>query len=579
MLGKSFHSLSLLCASLEKAAIAGQVQSLTFRNPDHQLVGSLMLDGALVRFGVHVEGRPYTDAALLQPPSAALHGPLLAKLLARTPLTEPERQRLLAAPLLVRRAQRDLTARALRKLAGLCDLSQLRVFTVGPSRQQSAAALHYAFRPVELLLAAGSSGNIRYGDPAARYYELPPPLAEERWLFEWQPGEPSWPWPVLAPGLADRTSEAVSQLSQLGERLAGYLHFIQSRSERGGVSAAVFSSEDHSYYVVSTRQYLTLLIYPVAQHDSLLVSMQRLASGSSPNPQRELPEPEAASTLGFASAPEQPPDSHHPKPPAGLNDGQGTDQILQVDGLSAWVGKRLVLRDVNLRLGARGVYALMGATGSGKSSLLGILAGRNRSASGWTLRGKIRYRGASLGSTVRPVVLGPQLDCPSILLRDYLLGEVALQPVDTGPQLIEQLETVGLLALREHLDEVLGQGELRLSRSQWWRLALARELMADPPLLCLDDPMAELTAAEAALLLAMLRSVGHRRTVLLATRDEQQARDGGDYLIRLVRGHIDQHQPIWRGAAAQAAETPASTQDPSCAGWPAQKDRTSADGA
>jgi ABC-type multidrug transport system ATPase subunit len=556
MLGKSFHSLSFLCESLEKAAITGQLQSVTFRSPDRQLVGSLMLDGALVRFGVHVEGRPYTDAALLHPPASALHGPLLAKLLARTPLTGVERQRLLAAPLLVRRAQRDLTARALRKLAALCDPSQLRIFTVGPSRQDSAGALHHAFRPVELLLAAGSSGNIRYTDPAARYYELPPPLAEERWLFEWQTGEPSWPWPILAPGLADRTSEAVAQLSQIGNRLAEYLHFIQSRSERRGVSAAIFSSEDHSYYVISTRVYLTLLVYPAAQHDSLLQSIQSLTARSSPSLHGERPEPEAAPALGAASAAELAPEIRAPHTPLCKSDLQGSDQILKVEALTAWLGDRLILRELNLRLGARGVYALLGATGSGKSSLLGILAGRNRSGSGWMLRGKIFYQGIGLGSAARPAVVGPQLGCPDIKLRDYLLGDASLEPADAYPQLIEQLERVGLLVLGEHLDQVLGQGELRLSRGQWWRLALARELLADPPLLCLDEPTAELDAEEAALLLLVLRGIGRTRTVLLATRDEQQARDCGDYLIRLVRGHIDQHEPIWRGAAQEPPNPP-----------------------
>ncbi len=548
MLGKGFHELSLLCEYLEKVALPGQIQSLTFRNQDRQLVGSLILNGGLVRFGVHVEGRPYIDEVLLQRPSAALHGPLLAKLLARTPLTEAEYQRLLAAPLLVRRSQRDLTARALRRLAALCDLAQLRTFTVGPSRQQSADALHHAFRPVELLLAAGSSGSIRYTDLAARYYELPPPLAEDRWLFEWQDGEPSWPWPVLTPGLTGRTSEAVAQLSQVGLRLAEYLRFIQSRRERRGLSAAIFSSEDHSYYVISTHQYLTLLVYPAGQRESLLKSLQKLSICSGPSPPGEAPSretPAAPSAASQATAPElaQPArgDPGDPEPRCG-------EPTLKIAALTAWVGGNLVLRELNLRLGERGVYALLGAAGSGKSSLLGILSGRNRSGSGWTLRGKILYQGSSLGSAARPAVLGPRLARPGILLRDYLLGDTGPEPPEAYTQLIEQLERVRLLALSAHLTAVLGEGELRLSSGQWWRLALARELMADPPLVCVDEPTAELDAEEAELLLSVLRSVGSERTVLLATRHEQLAREGGDYLIRLVRGHVDQYEPIWRAA-------------------------------
>ncbi len=537
MVGKSFRELALLCESLEKVALTGQVQSLTFRNHDRQLVGSLILDGGLVRFGVHVEGRPYTDEILLQRPAAALHAPLLAKLLARTPLTEEEHRRLLSTPLRVQRSQRDLTARALRRLAALCDLTQLRAFTISPSRQPSSVGLHHAFRPVELLLAAGSSGSIRYTDPAARYYELPPPLAEDRWLFEWQAAESSWPWPVLAPGLTERTSETVAQLSQVGLRLAEYLRFIQSRREYGGLSAAIFSSEDHSYYVLSTQQYLTLLVYKAAQHESLIKSLQKVAAYDRAPHHSEVPSAETPSALSgesLVAESKNPPPARDPG-----SDPRGAEPTLKIDALTAWAGETMVLRDLNLRLGARGVYALLGAAGSGKSALLGILSGRNRSGSGWTLRGKILYQGASLGSAARPAVLGPRLARPAIRLRDYLLGDSDPESPEAYAQLCEQLERVRLLALSEHLNGVLGEGELRLSSGQWWRLALARELMADPPLVCVDDPTAELDAEEAELLLAVLRSVGSQRTVLLSTRHEQQARDGGDYLIRLVRGHID----------------------------------------
>lgn len=254
--------------------------------------------------------------------------------------------------------------------------------------------------------------------------------------------------------------------------------------------------------------------------------------------------PEAAPhSLGFPSAPVA------PAPQAPFGPPIFPKPLLEIRELTARIDERTVLKRLSLQIGARGVYTLLGPGGGGKSSLLGILSGRNRAGSGWTLEGEIFYQGTVLGSAARPSVIEQRLAHPAVRLRDYLLGELddgvadAYEPEQLVERLREQLGRVHLAELGEHLDEVLGHGELRLSQGQWRRLAIARELITDPPLLCVDEPTAGLPDAEAALVVSALQAERQLRAVLMVTHHQQQARDCSDYVILLAGGCVHEYQP------------------------------------
>ncbi|RMX09465.1 ATP-binding cassette domain-containing protein [Vandammella animalimorsus] len=195
------------------------------------------------------------------------------------------------------------------------------------------------------------------------------------------------------------------------------------------------------------------------------------------------------------------------------------------------------LQDCSLTLAEGEVLALVGASGSGKSSLLALLAGELAATRG----------------TVRAL---PSLGLPqqTALFSDTVRANLNLQqrPLDDAA-LWAALELVGLkeaIAARPAgLDERLGEGGLGLSKGQGRRLALARLLLARIPqpgadaadaagaLWLLDEPTDGLDAATAQALLQRLAPALRGRSVVLATHMRREAALA-DRLLLLEHGRI-----------------------------------------
>ena len=654
---EQFRHLSLVFSTVERVASYPPFQrsrSLTFHDADGKPVGMLVLDGAMVCVGVHVHGVPYVDDIFLK--ESLQYGEILQKVLQRIQLSEKESNLLARVPLLVRRNLRAVTARAIQKIASLCDLSQLGIKEkdLRDSLPLQGSAVDFSFSPVELMLSAGRSGNIRYTDIAARMYETLPEPEIERWLFEWQPADPDCPWPVMTTRLGERTTGTVALFGQLGQSLARHISLTRRRKESRGLSASLMRTHEHIYFLVGTERYLALLVYPAAQIGHVLKLLEGLVASadgiraqsrppaplsapaqpaivasagslaaakkpaqaefaaamaprpSTPSALGATAETPAAATAVFApsapsspSAPEllpasaeaaewiaaaaepllpaeasplaapppqKPAESDAPTPmsaplvgaaePAALIAPQQVplpkyqkpdfaDPVLVLRQFSARVGERTVLKEINLALGRRGVYTLMGPGGSGKSALAGILSGRNRGASGWFFSGDILYDREPLGLAARPAVVGQKLNFPAVSLRTYLLcdlddGAAFAFPREELSALLEQLQ---LARLAPHLDETLGSANCKLSLGEWWRLAIGRELLSHPPLLCVDEPTVGLDDAAAEAVLELLKKEGTQRTVLFVTHNQQHARRCSDYVILLAGGAVWEYQP------------------------------------
>lgn len=273
---------------------------------------------------------------------------------------------------------------------------------------------------------------------------------------------------------------------------------------------------------------------------------------SPPQPARP-PAPSPSAKLVPAVASIEPETS--PAPPASPSADSSVEQsspgpsVLRIEGLSAEYEGKVALQDVDLQLAARGLYALLGEAKSGKSTLLGVLSGRHRTASGWQLSGSIWYCNLPLGATARPAVLTADVTRPSLSLRGYLLADLDELAADLAstPFLLELLERVGLPGLAPHLSETLGGPRLHLSTGEWRRLAIARELAASPPLLCLDDAFVGLSAADSAALCSVLQSAARDRAVLFTSPTPPPAGLAVTQTFRLQAGRL-----LGRAAAPRA---------------------------
>jgi putative ABC transport system ATP-binding protein len=183
-------------------------------------------------------------------------------------------------------------------------------------------------------------------------------------------------------------------------------------------------------------------------------------------------------------------------------------------------GEVHALKGVDAAFPAAALSAVVGPSGSGKSSLLRILAGLDRPTAGQVTVADVRLSGLSIGRLrrLRRRLLGYVFQRPADNLVPYLTVaenlELAARLRHTpGDRDGDLLELLGLAHRSRHLPRQLSGGEQQ-------RLAFARAVVGDPPLVVADEPTAELDSASAATLLEAVRALAARGTALvLATHD------------------------------------------------------------
>jgi ABC-type lipoprotein export system ATPase subunit len=193
------------------------------------------------------------------------------------------------------------------------------------------------------------------------------------------------------------------------------------------------------------------------------------------------------------------------------------------------------LRGVDLALYPGELVALVGPSGSGKSSLLGVLAGweppdTGELAWGQATRGRTAPAWSELATV--PQALG-LLDDLTVRENVALPVRLRLGPARAGEGRTEEL--LGLFGLAELADR--SPSETSLGQQQ--RAAVARALVLTPQLVLADEPSAHQDAAWVHDVFAALRQVVHDRgaACLVATHDPD-ALQFADRALRLVDGEL-----------------------------------------
>ncbi|WP_435954402.1 heme ABC transporter ATP-binding protein/permease CydC [Dryocola sp. BD626] len=175
------------------------------------------------------------------------------------------------------------------------------------------------------------------------------------------------------------------------------------------------------------------------------------------------------------------------------------------------------LNEISLSVTAGQHVAILGRTGCGKSTLLQLLT------RAWDpQQGEIFINGQPIrefdASTLRAAtsVVPQRVHLFSATLRDNLL---LAAPSASDEQLSAMLERVGLekLLLDAGLNSWLGEGGRQLSGGELRRLAIARALLHDAPLMLLDEPTEGLDAETERQILNLLAEVTAGKTVLMVT--------------------------------------------------------------
>jgi ATP-binding cassette subfamily B protein len=196
-----------------------------------------------------------------------------------------------------------------------------------------------------------------------------------------------------------------------------------------------------------------------------------------------------------------------------------------------------VLHDIAFRVEAGRSLAIVGATGSGKSTLVDLLARAYDPDSGAVLLDGVDLRRLALTEVRRAIGFVPQ---ETFLFSETLRDNVLLGAPDDGR--LERVAEVAQLtealpALPKGYDTMLGERGINLSGGQKQRSAIARALAQDPPVFVLDDALSAVDAQTEAKILRALRGALSGRTSIIVSHRLAAVRDA-DWILVLDGGRI-----------------------------------------
>lgn len=208
--------------------------------------------------------------------------------------------------------------------------------------------------------------------------------------------------------------------------------------------------------------------------------------------------------------------------------------MIELRKLVKTFGQRVVLRGVDLTINEGDFVTLMGANGAGKTTLLHIVASLSQPTAGDVFING--YRLAESASQLRRFI---GLVSHKTLLYDDLTADQNLHfyarmyDVPAASVRIETvLKQVGLWG-RQH-DPVR-----TYSRGMQQRLAIARAILHNPPILLLDEPDTGLDQHASDMLAQLLSAVGvSQRTILMTTHNLERGLSLGDRMVILAKGKI-----------------------------------------
>ncbi|UYN99627.1 MAG: thiol reductant ABC exporter subunit CydD [Devosia sp.] len=206
---------------------------------------------------------------------------------------------------------------------------------------------------------------------------------------------------------------------------------------------------------------------------------------------------------------------------------------------------RPVLIDANLRVQAGQHVAILGSSGSGKSSLLEAMIGLRQYAGQLSLDGRAladwdipELRGRTFLLTQKPRLVH------GTIAQNIALARPAASRREIG-RAADQARVSGFAAaFAEGLDTLIGENGIGLSGGQAQRVALARLFLRDAGLLLLDEPTAHLNAELEAEVMSAILNYARGRTLVVATHS------------RAVAAQMDK---AWRIAGHDLLSTPAGT--------------------
>lgn len=210
-------------------------------------------------------------------------------------------------------------------------------------------------------------------------------------------------------------------------------------------------------------------------------------------------------------------------------------------GFGVAFGDQVVLAEVDLHVPAPGLTVLMGPMRGGKSALLRTLAGLNDAQPCLRTWGDATFGGRPLGPENRPVLVVQHAALLASTVHENLVsglpGRARLTPGEQRRAITAALDDRGLSDLRHWLDDRAST----IPKVAQRLVAIVRAVLAEPTMLCVDEPTAGMNDEDASRVLDLLSFERERRGVLVVTHHQARARRLGGRCALLAGGRIQTH--------------------------------------
>ena len=205
--------------------------------------------------------------------------------------------------------------------------------------------------------------------------------------------------------------------------------------------------------------------------------------------------------------------------------------------------ERPILEDVSLEIPGGHKLAVVGASGAGKSTLARLLFRFYDVTEGRITIDGQDIRDVTQDSLRRAIGVVPQ---DTVLFNDTIRYNIAYGRPDASPAEIERAVRMAHLdafiaRLPDGLDTVVGERGLKVSGGEKQRIAIARVLLKDPPILVFDEATSSLDSGSEKAILEALDAVSARRTTLVIAHRLSTVMDAEQIVV------LDQGRVIERG--------------------------------
>ena len=226
----------------------------------------------------------------------------------------------------------------------------------------------------------------------------------------------------------------------------------------------------------------------------------------------------------------------------GRDDAPRSDILVEIRGLSFRRGSRTIFDDLDLDIRRGAVTAVMGPSGTGKTTLLKLITGQLQPDAG-----HIRVDGQEIQHLEKSALFRLRRRMGMLFQSNALLTDLSVfdnvayplrEHTDLSPSMLRKLvllklEAVGLRGARDMMPSELSGGMAR-------RVALARAIALDPMMILYDEPFTGQDPISMGMLMALIRQLNDAAglTSILVSHDVRETASIADYLYVIFEGRI-----------------------------------------